>query len=84
VAVDIALFKGVKYSGVRSTPLYFTLPYFTQLKNAITLPEAFPGRPGNEGSLFLNLKDRGFNKPKNSEVTTETQRNCSVFSVPLW
>jgi hypothetical protein len=33
--LDIALFKGVKYSGVRSTPLYFTLPYFTQLKNAI-------------------------------------------------
>jgi hypothetical protein len=31
----IALFKGVKYSGVRSTPLYFTLPYFTQLQNAI-------------------------------------------------
>jgi hypothetical protein len=31
----IALFKGVKYSGVRNTPLYFTLPYFTQLKNPI-------------------------------------------------
>jgi hypothetical protein len=31
----IALFKGVKYSGVRRIPLYFTLPFFTQLKNAI-------------------------------------------------
>jgi hypothetical protein len=31
----IALFKGVKYSGLLRTPLYFTLPYFTQLKNAI-------------------------------------------------
>jgi hypothetical protein len=34
--LDIALFKGVKYSMVLSTPLYFTLPYFTQLKNAIS------------------------------------------------
>jgi hypothetical protein len=31
----IALFTGVMYRGVRRTPLYFTLPYFTQLKNAI-------------------------------------------------
>jgi hypothetical protein len=32
---DIAFFKGLKYSEVRSTPLYFTLLYLTQLRNAI-------------------------------------------------
>jgi hypothetical protein len=30
-----ALFKGVRHSEGASTPLCLTLPYFTQLKNAI-------------------------------------------------